>query len=355
MEVADIGLYKWERFPNIPTPRCFSTATQFEGKVYVFGGCDPQGAAIDIAEVYDLATKTWSLLPSMPTKRAAASKVAVVRKRLVVIGGVDPKQAPLAAVDAFDPYQQKWERLPPLPIGVVGPCVQVVEEKIYVLGGTDKKGCNQSVVFDFDSNEWRHLPPKPTPSYSSGAYHHGNKIYVVGGRGGANAQEPIKACDAFDLEVQQWEELAPMATVRVFYNFVGYGDFFYVIGGLVPMVGVCKIVERYSIKENKWLRIQDLIMPRSDCVCALIGNRIVIAGGLGGELPNIGSLAHAEAMNPRDKRKTWVEIPSMSKPRTSMCYFSFDDKLFTISGAGEGGAQQLVEVLSVEKAESKEP
>eukprot|EP00731_Ephydatia_muelleri_P000247 Em0001g247a len=252
----------------------------------------------------------------MPTKRAAASKVAVVRKRLVVIGGVDPKQAPLAAVDAFDPYQQKWERLPPLPIGVVA-------TSRWSSTSTRTNG----VIF----------PPKPTPSYSSGAYHHGNKIYVVGGRGGANAQEPIKACDAFDLEVQQWEELAPMTTVRVFYNFVGYGDFFYVIGGLVPMVGVCKIVERYSIKENKWLRIQDLIMPRSDCVCALIGNRIVIAGGLGGELPNIGSLAHAEAMNPRDKRKTWVEIPSMSKPRTSMCYFSFDDKLFTISGAGEGG------------------
>lgn len=322
------------------------------------GGCDPQGIAIDIAEVYDLETKKWSLLPSMPTKRAAASSVAIVRKRLVVIGGVDPKQVPLAPVDVFDPYQQTWDSLPPLPIGVVGPCVQVVGEKIYVLGGTDKKGCNQSVVFDFDSNAWHLLPPKPTPSYSSGAYFHKNKIYLVGGRGGKMAQEPVKACDAFDLEVQQWEELPPMPSIRVFNSVVGYGDFIYSIGGLVPMVGVCKIVERYSIKENKWIRIQDLVLPRSDCVCGLIGNRIVMCGGLGGELPNIGSLAHAEAMNPREKRRTWVEIAPMSKARTSMCSLVLDDKLFTICGAGEGGPQRLVEVLSVEKADeccSKQP
>ena len=169
------------------------------------------------------------------------------------------------------------------------------------------------------------------------------------------AQEPIKACDAFDLEVQQWEELAPMATVRVFYSVVGYGDFIYVIGGLVPMVGVCKTVERYSIKDNKWIRIQDLNLPRSDCVSAVIGGRIVMSGGLGGELPNVGSLAHAEAMNPRDKRKTWVDIAPMSKPRTSMCMLAFDDKLFAICGAGEGGPQRLVEVLSIEKADVKEP
>jgi hypothetical protein len=42
------------------------------------------------------------------------------------------------------------------------------------------------------------------------------------------------------------------------YSVVGIEDEIHVIGGLVPMVGITKIVGKYSIHEDMWARIKDL-------------------------------------------------------------------------------------------------
>ena len=43
-----------------------------------------------------------------------------------------------------------------------------------------------------------------------------------------------------------------LSSIRVFYSVMGVRDEIFALGGLVPMVGICKITEKYSIKENKW-------------------------------------------------------------------------------------------------------
>ena len=53
------------------------------------------------------------------------------------------------------------------------------------------------------------------------------------------------------------EKFAPMNAVQVFYSVVGIEDEIYMIGGLVPMVGISKIVEKYGI--HMWAQIKDLM------------------------------------------------------------------------------------------------
>jgi len=39
---ADLDQYRWERLPNMPTPRCYTVGAYHEGKIYVIGkagGC----------------------------------------------------------------------------------------------------------------------------------------------------------------------------------------------------------------------------------------------------------------------------------------------------------------------------
>ena len=265
--------------------------------------------------------------------------------RMIVIGGVDENQLPIAAVDVFYIAKETWEQLPPLPIGVTGPFVIKIKEKIYVFGGTDKKEGNQSVVFDLDRNEWSHLPTMPTRRYASGGYLRNNKVYIVGGRDGKNA---IPACEAFDLETQQWEELAPLPSVRVFYNVIGYKDHIYVYGGLIPMMGFTKIAERYSIKENSWTRLKDLNTPRSDGSIGVMGDRIVLAAGLGTAAAEPDKpLLIPDVLSFSNRGRRTERIPSMKKPRTSTTTVVFDGKMAVIGGAGEGGIQKVVEILSV--------
>lgn len=298
---------------------------------------------IKVAEVYDFASKKWSSLPDMPMKRAAAAAAVVRNNKIIVVGGLTEGQGTVAAVDCFNVETQKWEEFPPLPIGVVGPYVKLIDDKLYVIGGTDKKNCNQSVVFDFDKNIWMDLPPKPTPTYSCGGHLYDRKLYIVGGRSGPKGQTPVTAVDAFDLDTQQWENMSSMHALRVFYSVVGIEDEIYVVGGLVPTVGVCRIVEKYNIHEDMWARINDLSEIRSDSVGGVVGNRVVVAGGLGGEKPQAMDTGEAIA----HKGKKFKSIPKLSKPRTSMTAYCFDGKLAAINGVGDGGPQSIVEILSV--------
>ena len=308
------------------------------------GGCDIKGVPIKAAEVYDFATKKWTVLPDMPTKRASASAAVVRNNKIIVVGGLTQGQTTVAAVDCFNIETQKWEDFPSLPIGVVGPYVKLVDDKLYVIGGTDKKNCNQSVVFDFDKNTWLDLPPKPTPAYSCGGHLYDRKLFIVGGRGGPKGETPITAVDAFDLDTQQWESMSSMYALRVFCSIVGIEEEIYVIGGFVPMVGVCKIVEKYNIHEDMWARICDLSECRTDAVCGVVGNRVVMTGGIG-PAPELKPLVSGEAIGYKGKR--FKNIPPISKPRTSMTSFSFDGKLAAINGVGHGGPQSTIEILSV--------
>ena len=303
------------------------------------GGCEKEGKPINEAEVYNFSDKKWTTLPPMPRNRAACTKAIVRDNKIYLVGGVTDKQATVPEVDCFDIDSKKWSQIAPLPKGVVGPYVALVDDKIYVLAGTDKKGCNQSVAYDFDREVWLALPDKPTPCYSCGGYVHERKVYIVGGRDG---KKPVQAMEVFDLDTQQWEELTPMVSVRVFYNVVGFKDEIYVVGGLVPLVGVCKIVEKYSIHDDMWSRVKDMQEIRSDAGYGIVGGRLVVAGGLGGE--KLRPMNTSEGFRYQGKR--FHSLPPLVKERSSMTSLMFDGRLAVMNGVGEGGVQAIVEVLS---------
>ena len=311
------------------------------------GGCDKQGLPISRAEVYDFDTKTWSRLPDLPTPRAAAGNNGCVvhNNKLIIVSGVTTGQKPLDRVDCFNISSNKFEPFPPLPIGVVGAFVQLVNGKIYCLGGTDKKGCNQSVVFDFAANEWQQLPPKPHPSYSSGGYLYDRKLIMVGGR---NGPDPVKAVEAFDLDMQQWEELSEMNSVRVFYSVVGIKNEIFVIGGLIPLVGISKIVEKYDIDQNMWCRIKDLGEMRSDSSYGIVGEHVVVVGGLGGPEDKPTFMKNGECFG--HKETVAQRIPNMTVPRASLSTVAFEGKIAAVGGMGEHGEkgpQSAIEILKV--------
>ena len=92
-----------------------------------------------------------------------------------------------------------------------------------------------------------------------------------------------------------------MNAVHVFYNVVGIED---EIGGLIPMVGITKIV---SIHEDMWARIKDLSEIRSDSAHGIVGGRIVVTWGLGSE--KLKAMATGECIGYRGKR--FMKLPDM--------------------------------------------
>ncbi len=305
------------------------------------------GQPIKTCEVFDYETRKWSPLPDLHLPRAASFPQGIVRdNKIIIVGGVTSQQMPLDRVDCFDIEKNKWVEFPSLPIGVVGPYVVLVNDKLYCIAGTDKKECNQSVVFDFDKREWLKLPKKPSPCYSCGGYIYDGKLYIIGGR---NGKEPVQDVESFDFETQQWEKLSSMSTGRVFYSVVGIEDEIYTIGGLVPLVGIGKIVERYNIHEDMWCRTRDLNEIRSDSAYGIVGERIVVACGLGGK--KLCPMDTGECIGYRGRR--FLKIPQTSKPRASVTTINVDGTLIVANGVGDGGPQPMVEVLKTKKSKDK--
>jgi hypothetical protein len=312
------------------------------------------GQPIASAEVYDFDSKKWSSLPNMPIPRAASTGAVVRGNQIIVVGGVTTKQLPVSKVDCYDIDTGKWlEDFPPLPIGVVGPYVRLIDDQLYCIAGTDKKDCNQSVMYDFDKKRWNNLPRKPTPCYSCGGYLYDRKLIIVGGR---NGQTPVQEVEAFCLDTRQWERLSSMSSIRVFYSVVGIEDEIYVMGGLVPKAGLTKIVERYSIHEDMWCRIRDLNELRSDCAYGVVGKRVVLTCGLGGADKDKGkppsAMTTGEAIEYRGRR--FKKLPQTSMPRTSLSMVSFNGKLAVMNGVGDGGPRAMVEILQVKETKKND-
>jgi hypothetical protein len=59
--------------------------------------------ALDVVEVFDVSTETWSSAPAMPTRRHGHAVVAASGRLYAIAGGNVPNFGPHAIVESFLP------------------------------------------------------------------------------------------------------------------------------------------------------------------------------------------------------------------------------------------------------------
>ena len=136
---------KWTKKAAMPRPAHHQAMIEYQGKIYVFGGfvapmSGPQGGwePIDNAWVYDPAADSWRNLAPMPIKRGSAA-ANIVNGKVYVMGGLvggapsnqiwrlDPPSTPGGAV-ALAPVAT-------LPVPLADAAVAVDGDVAYVAGG----------------------------------------------------------------------------------------------------------------------------------------------------------------------------------------------------------------------------
>jgi len=143
-------------------------------------------------EVYDPLTDTWENKTSMPTKRQRPI-ANVVNGKIYVMGGFQYRDLPppkttigLAVNEVYDPETDSWSTKTPIPTTSSGPTSATINNKIYVISGY-KSDLNQ--IYDPESDTWSQGPPIPTPVCLAGAgattsVMAPKRIYVIGGEVG---------------------------------------------------------------------------------------------------------------------------------------------------------------------------
>lgn len=199
----------WVQRAPMPTARSGGGKAVIDGKIYVAGGRPLGGHAF---EVYDPATDRWEKLPDLPTQRNHLAMVALDGKIIVAGGRTGPGAMAerVDVVEIYDPATRSWTKGAPLPAprgGITGAahagCMFVFGgegERTHVLGLTPT-----TYGYDPRTNRWTSLPDLPIAVHGlKGSAVIGGRIFLpgggitLGGNSGTNAMQvyrPTMRCE----------------------------------------------------------------------------------------------------------------------------------------------------------------
>jgi hypothetical protein len=206
-EAYDPTFGNWNSLAPMPTPRFDLRANIVGGKIYLAGGMrylssDPYSIVVlNTFEIYDISSNSWSDGPSMPTAVFGYAS-AVVGNKIYVIGGKSSLSygyGQLDLVQIYDCESGTWSlgNSIPLPTYVGSACATTGEyapKRIYVFGGCPQKdhsegtSVNATQVYDPETNNWTFGADMPTARFGSAVANANDTLYVIGGRTGNHIQ-----------------------------------------------------------------------------------------------------------------------------------------------------------------------
>ena len=252
VDVYDTRTNTWHTVANMPTPRVAPQTAVFSNGIYVFGGYDRKGPRGErrnkkIVEMYDTRTDTWVKRRDMPRLRMDFT-TAVVDGKIYVIGGrvEDVPHKPIATglVEVYDPLINKWEKRADMPTARAGAKAEVVDGKIYVLGGQNKwrvaslaERFNTHIEeYNPKTDKWRQLPDMPMFKFGFASVVVNNEIYTIGGVNRENRLSYISDVDVYNPTVDKWHKVESLTTPKETMSVVVNGTI-YALGGVEGVDG----------------------------------------------------------------------------------------------------------------------
>ena len=242
-EEYDPATNTWTTKTPMPTPRSDFGIAVVNDKIYCIGGIIDfdwsgygKGILCAVNEVYDPLTDTWENKTSMPTQRQRP-KANVVNGKIYVMGGFQYRDLPpsqttvgLDVNEVYDPKTDSWTTKTPIPTISSGPASATIDNKIYVIGGF-KSDLNQ--IYDPESDSWSQGDPIPTAVALAGAGATSGemapkRIYVIGGYPSGN---DVRLNQVYDPETDTWSSGSQMPTARHSLGVAVVNDILYAIGG----------------------------------------------------------------------------------------------------------------------------
>ena len=242
-EEYDPATNTWTTKTPMPTPRSDFGIAVFQNKIYCIGGIIyfdwsgyGEGILCAFNEVYDPLTDTWENKTSMPTKRQRP-KANVVNGKIYLIGGFQYQDLPppntqieLNVNEAYDPETDSWSTKTPIPNTPYGPASATINNKIYVISGFHSD-LNQ--IYDPESDTWFQGASIPTAVALAGAGATSGvmapkRIYVIGGY---PSYDEVSLNQVYNPETNTWSSGSQMPTARHSLGVAVINDTLYAIGG----------------------------------------------------------------------------------------------------------------------------
>ncbi len=166
--------YTWQLGAQMPGPRQELATGALNGNVYVLGGFDADGHSTDTVLVYNPSTDTWTLAHPLPYG-VNHNSAAVAGGALYSFG------AGGGELFVYNQNTNSWAaRASSHYVHSQTAAVGVIDNKIYVAGGTGTPSQRELEVYDPVANTWTVKAPMSVPrNHTAGGVIEG-KFYVAG-------------------------------------------------------------------------------------------------------------------------------------------------------------------------------
>jgi len=217
-----------------------------------------------------------------------------------------------------------WTTKTPIPQVRSGAGCAVINDTVYVIGGSDGSLQNTNYVYDPVSNLWSTKASMPTARSNIGCAVVNGKIYAIGGFVGG-LQADTNLVEEYDPATDTWSSKAPMPTSRYAYAIAVVANKIYVIGGMLPVTAA---VEEYDPALDSWATKASMPTARMGPACAVIRDTIFVFGG--STSVGTGATAVNECYDPNTDN--WTSRVNMTYNRYSLGGFSCGNMAYAVGG-----------------------
>uniref|UniRef100_A0A6P6XKE4 Kelch-like protein 10 n=1 Tax=Dermatophagoides pteronyssinus TaxID=6956 RepID=A0A6P6XKE4_DERPT len=201
-----------------------------------------------------------------------------------------------------------------------------LENKVYILGGSDGLNCLNTVIC------WNLTDGSRTimaPMLESRSFHcalrYSHRFIIV--CGGYNGQDRLRSVELYDSRFNCWRYLPPMQSIRSDASATIFNDCIYIAGGIdiFPL----NSMEYYSFETNQWTIISFMHIQRRSFSLIPYNGLLYAIGGCT-EIYEYNCLKSVERYNPITN--TWYFAPPLLQPRMSASVAILEDRIFVIGG-----------------------
>lgn len=343
----------WVQKAPMSTPRKWFQTAVVDGKIYAMGGSDEYDGynhGLSTVEEYDPASDRWAKKTPMLSARLNF-RTEVIDGKIYVLGGNNGKGAPSSSMEEYDPKSNKWTEKASMSVGRMNLQTEVIDEKIYAIGGIGNYVEFLSSVEEYDpkTNKWTTKSSMSVPRAQFETTVMNGKIYVMGGN---SDNRVLSSVEEYNPKTNEWIKKAPMAIPRIGFQAQSISGKIYAIGGYNSGDGSTNTelssVEEYDPKSNRWVAKKSMPTPRHDFQTKIIDGKIYAIGGSSftqSAGTYLGSgLSAVEIYIPSDN--VWLYRETMTTSRLSCQTEVLDDKIYAIGGISKTKVLSSIEVYT---------
>jgi len=272
----------------------------------------------------------WTIKTDMPTARIYLS-TNVVNGKIYAIGGASKVEVGISTVEEYDPSTDTWAAKSPMPTPRWGFATGNVNGKIYAIGGAEgHPGSPLTTVEEYDpaTDTWTTKNPMPTRRWGLSASVVNGKIYAIGG----GIPSGYRDVEEYDPATDTWTKKASIPVGRYGISACAVSGKIYAIGGVVSYPTIVPRVHEYNPVTDTWIMKADMPTARAYPSLSVINGKIY---SMGGEIKlNDPSVSTVEVYDPVSD--TWTSEADMPTARTVFSTSVLNEKIYVIGGSTRG-------------------